>query len=98
MAKDDLIREKMFASITSWQTSDLSQKEWCRQQGLAYHIFHYWYRIYREQHSEPAGDHGFVRLAVNAPTDASCELIFSDGTRIIFREPVPAQYLKNLLF
>jgi len=27
-----------------------------------------------------------------------CEVIFTDGTKIIFREAVAAQYLKNLLF
>jgi hypothetical protein len=27
MVKDDVIWEKMFASIASWQASDLSQKE-----------------------------------------------------------------------
>jgi hypothetical protein len=30
MAKDDVIRKKMFASIASWQASDLSKREWCR--------------------------------------------------------------------
>lgn len=88
MSKDESIREKMFASISSWQARDLSQKEWCRQQEISYHIFHYWYRRYGEQQLEPPGDNGFVRLSVNPPTDASCELIFADGTKIIFREPM----------
>ncbi len=41
MVKDESIREKMFASIASWQLSDLSQKQWCDQEGITYHIFHY---------------------------------------------------------
>ncbi|HEY4111826.1 IS66 family insertion sequence element accessory protein TnpA [Puia sp.] len=98
MSKDESVRERMFTSIGSWQASELSQKEWCRQQGIPYHIFHYWYRRYREQNPAPAGDNGFVRLAVTAPADACCEVIFTDGTKIIFREPVAVQYLKSLLF
>jgi hypothetical protein len=98
MIKDETIRAKMFASISSWQTSDFSQKEWCRQQEIPYHIFHYWYRRYREQDLVPAGDNGFVRLTVKPSADASCEVVFADGTKIIFREPVPVQYLKSLLF
>jgi hypothetical protein len=98
MTKDESVREKMFASIASWRASILSQKEWCRQQEIPYHIFHYWYRRYREQDQAPATDSGFVRLAVTAPAYACCEVIFTDGAKIVFREPVPVQYLKSLLF
>ena len=98
MVKDDSIREQMFASITSWQTSDLTQKEWCRQQGVAYHIFHYWYRKYRDEYPESDNANAFVRLAVKPEANASCEVVFADGTKILFREPVPVHYLKSLLF
>jgi hypothetical protein len=98
MAKDESIREKMFASIASWQSSDLSQKQWCEQQGIIYHVFHYWYRKYRDEHPESIMDTSFVRLNVNSELGASCEVIFTDGTKIIFREAVPVQYLKSLLF
>jgi hypothetical protein len=98
MVKDNSIREQMFASIASWQSSELSQKQWCDQQGITYHIFHYWYRKYRDEHPESTGDNSFVRLTVTPKVDAGCEVIFTDGTKIIFREVVPAQYLKSLLF
>lgn len=98
MVKDDSIRKKMFASIASWQFSELSQKRWCDQQGITYHIFHYWYRKYREEHQQSTGNDSFVRLTVKPESDASCEVVFADGTKIIFREAVPAQYLKSLLF
>jgi len=64
MVKDESIREKMFASIASWLSSDLSQKQWCQDQGITYHIFHYWYRKYRDEHPESTGDNSFVRLTV----------------------------------
>ena len=98
MAKNESVREQMFASITSWQASDLSQKEWCRQQEMAYHVFHYWYRVYREEHPAPVNDSSFVRLAMKADKDVPCEVVFTDGTKILFREPVSVQYLKSLLF
>jgi hypothetical protein len=98
MVKDESIREQMFASITSWLSSELSQKEWCRQQGITYHVFHYWYRKYRELHPEATDNRSFVRLSVKPADNASCEVIFVDGTKIVFREPVPVHYLKSLLF
>jgi hypothetical protein len=98
MAKDESIREQMFASIASWQSSELSQKQWCQDQGITYHVFHYWYRKYRDEHPESTGNNSFVQLAVKPETGAGCEVVFTDGTKIIFREAVPAQYLKSLLF
>jgi len=98
MAKNKSVREEMFASITSWQTSDLSQKEWCRQQEIPYHVFHYWYRVYRTEHPEPGNNSPFVRLTVKADANACCEVVFADGTKVVFREPVSVQYFKSLLF
>jgi hypothetical protein len=98
MAKNESVREQMFVSIASWQQSDLSQKEWCRRQDIAYHIFHYWYRIYREEHSQTDHDNSFVKLSVKPEANASCEVVFTDGTKILFREPVTVQFLKSLLF
>jgi hypothetical protein len=98
MIKDESIRGQMFASIASWLSSNLSQKQWCQDQGITYHIFHYWYRKYRDEHPQSASDDSFVRLTVKPGSDASCEVIFTDGTKIIFRGAVPAQYLKSLLF
>jgi hypothetical protein len=98
MVKDNSIREQMFASIASWLSSELSQKQWCHQHGITYHVFHYWYRKYRDEHPEPTSNNSFVQLTVEPEVGAICEVIFTDGTKIIFREAVPAEYLKSLLF
>ncbi len=98
MSKNELVREQMFTSIAFWQQSDLSQKEWCRQQDIAYHIFHYWYKVYRKEHPQTGNDNSFVHLSVKPEANASCEVVFTDGTKILFREPVTVHYLKSLLF
>jgi len=98
MIKDEQVQEKMFACIRLWQQSNVSQKEWCRQQDIPYHIFHYWYRKFKDQ-QEPVDDNrSFVQLAMTSPATASCEVTFTDGTRIVFHQSVPVQYLKSLLF
>lgn len=33
--------------ITQWQQSGLTQKAFCITNNIAYHVFHYWYRVYR---------------------------------------------------
>ncbi|WP_442345985.1 IS66 family insertion sequence element accessory protein TnpA, partial [Foetidibacter luteolus] len=34
----------MFSMIGDWQQSGLSQKAFCAQHGIRYHVFHYWYK------------------------------------------------------
>ncbi len=98
MTKDQQAQEKMFACIRSWKQSDISQKEWCRQQDIPYHLFHYWYRKYKDQQGTGNDKGAFVQLAVTSTTARGCEVVFADGTRIVFHQPVAAQYLKDLLF
>jgi len=97
MIKDDQVQETMFASISIWQQSGLTQREWCRQQDIPYHIFHYWYRKFKDQQG-PAGNGSFVQIAMTSTPATGCEVVFTDGTRIVFHQPVTAQYLKSLLF
>lgn len=98
MLKDEQVQEKIFASISGWQRSDCTQREWCRQQGIPYHIFHYWYRKLKDRQVPAEGSGSFVQLAVTSTPATGCEVVFTDGTRIVFHQPVTVQYLKSLLF
>ena len=33
--------------ISMWQQSGLTQKAFCATNNIPYHVFHYWYRVYR---------------------------------------------------
>jgi hypothetical protein len=54
--------------------------------------------VYREEHPEPVNDSSFVRLAIKADKEVACEVVFTDGTKVLFRESVSVQHLKSLLF
>lgn len=45
-------RAGMMKMITDWQRSGLKQKEYCRDNKLAYHVFHYWYGVYRSNKTD----------------------------------------------
>lgn len=83
-----------FTMITSWQQSGQSQKQYCLQNNIAYHIFHYWYKVYRDQHAAVSAS--FVALNIAPPLQANVEIQLTDGRRIIFHQPVSADYLKAL--
>lgn len=96
MQKDTEVREQMFGMIMDWQQSGLNQKAYCIKHDIRYHVFHYWYKVYRNAHALPKAS--FVKLLV-APSlsSSAAELICTDGKRLVFHQPVAADYLKALI-
>ena len=91
------LRQQNLAMIADWQQSGLSQKQYCLQNNIAYHIFHYWYKRCRNKEAAP-GAGGFTPVTVNAASFNGCvELQLPDGKKILFHQPVAADYLKALI-
>lgn len=96
MQNKEAIQQQMFGHIDQWQQSGLSQKAFCIQVNLAYHIFHYWYKCYRIKESKPSSS--FMKLEVSSPSPTShTELVLPDGRRLLFHQPVTIDYLKALI-
>lgn len=93
--------QKMFKGIVRWQQSGLSQVAWCKKNKIAYSVFHYWYRRFRNVHSDTmqARDDGFVQLLVQdpAPVNPWCELVSVNGKKIVFHQLVPPEFIRSLL-
>ena len=90
------VQQQMFGYIDQWQQSGLNQKAFCEQVNLSYHIFHYWYKRYRNREGEPVSS--FIKLAVLSPSICSAaEILLPDGKRILFHQGVSADYLKALI-
>lgn len=91
----EAVQQQMFDYIDQWQQSGLTQKAFCGQVKLAYHIFHYWYKRYRITESNPGS---FIKLGVSTPSvSSSMELVLPDGRRLLFHQPVSSDYLKALI-
>jgi hypothetical protein len=43
-------RAQFLSMIKQWQQSGLSQKVFCTENNIAYHVFHYWYGVYKSEH------------------------------------------------
>lgn len=101
MHRDANVREQMFSLITSWQQSELSQKAFCELNGIRYHVFHYWYKRFREVQLQPTPV-AFIPLKVQPLPSANTacapvELLLADGKRLLFHQPVSSDYLKALI-
>ena len=93
-------RTEMFSMIENWKQSGLSQKAYCRQQNLSYHVFHYWYKVYRDHEGEGSSKQAsFVPLHIQAPLThtAVMELVLRDGKRLLFHQQPSADFIKELL-
>lgn len=99
MAQLPEVRLQMFRFIEQWQQSKLTQKEYCGQQSIKYHVFHYWYKRYRQQQGGAVGNSSsFVKLQIAKPVTAGAiEIHFPGGIRLFFHEPVSSNYLKALI-
>ncbi len=99
MQKDFTAREEMFSMIRDWHQSGLSQKAYCEQHNIRYHVFHYWYKCFRDLQSS-SRDEGFISLKIQPSANDSCayvELLLADGKRVLFHRPVSSDYLKVLI-
>jgi hypothetical protein len=106
MQYSDETQQQMFSMIESWQQSSLTQKAWCEQHSIPYHVFHYWYKKYKDIQLSENKKTGFIALQVKPPSSAApiiapagvhTEIALPDGRRLLFHQPVSADYLKALI-
>lgn len=67
-------RAKMLEIIIQWQQSGLTQRSFCATTNIAYHVFHYWYGLYRSQQNAPGSF-----LPLNVTTSVNQEQIIVKG-------------------
>lgn len=96
MQKEE-VQQQMFRLIEGWQQSGISQLDYCRHHGVAYHVFHYWYKKYKTVHLEQSSGQGFTALQVTPIGEALMEVHLATGHRIAFYQAVDAAYLKTLV-
>jgi len=89
----------MFGQIEQWKQSDLTQRAFCLQNNITYHVFHYWYKRYRDARLEAdSRTPSFIKLELSpSAIYAHAELILPDGKRLLFHQPVSSDYLKAII-
>ena len=93
---------KMFSMIESWKAIGENQHLFCKEQGIVYSNFHYWYKKYKDQHGQGSNGDVFLPVKIRKPETPSSrslvmELILENGARLNFYQQVDASYLRSLL-
>lgn len=94
---DMTTQQLMFSLIEVWKHSGKSQKDFCQEKDLAYHKFHYWFKKYNEQNGDAASHSPFVAVSMQGASSGKLEIVYPDGRRLIFHQPVDASFLRALL-
>ena len=82
--------------ITAWQRSGLTQKTFCTANNIAYHVFHYWYGVYR---SEQKTTGSFLPVNIMPPVNQD-QITISGLSGIQLQVPLTDQsvrFIKQLL-
>lgn len=98
MLSKEQLKDHMFDKIVGWQQSGLTQKAFCAQHNIAYHVFHYYYGRFRIKENDKPPSFIKLQVASNASSQsAHTELILPDGRRLLFHQQVSADFLKSLI-
>lgn len=63
-------KAQQLAMILTWQQSGQSQKHFCLQNNIAYHVFHYLYKVYRNQLAANSGSFVVVNIAAQVQSNS----------------------------
>jgi hypothetical protein len=91
----------MFSLIETWKGSGQSQIAFCKEKEIAYHRFHYWLKKYNDQKATTAQgvtpSFSQVKVSGASPAWCSIEVVYPDGRKVIFGQPVEVSFLRHLL-
>ncbi len=85
------------AMLDKWQTSGKSIKQYCLDENIPYHTMSYWQR--KQKYLQSGKDKKFIKVKLSSASvinQNKTEIIYSNGTRIIFYGSTNVNELKQL--
>lgn len=99
MAADITKQQLMFSLIEVWKKGDQTQQDFCKEKELDYQQFQYWLRRYKQTLAPGFSQTSFTQVKVKTQpvTRGALELVFPDGRKLIFHQPVDVAFVRNLI-
>lgn len=85
-----------FEAIERWKQSGKTINQFCKEENLSYHKFHYRHLKYQQQNS-PSKFIKIKPIARDVIGNSYCELYFANGCRLVFNQKPEADFIKQLL-
>jgi hypothetical protein len=99
MAADITKQQLMFSLIEVWKNGDQTQQDFCKEKELDYQQFQYWLRRYKQTVEPNSSQSPFTQVKVRTQpvSTGALELVFPDGRKLIFHQPVDAAFVRSLI-
>lgn len=99
MAADITKQQLMFSLIEVWKKGYQTQQEFCREKELDYQQFQYWLRRYRQVNEPGSTQTQFtqIRVRTQSVSSGALELVFPDGRKLVFHQPVDVAFVRSLI-
>ena len=101
ISKNDSPGEKTRRHVSPFRRMEA---EWTKSKrvlsgaGVAYYVFHYWYKRYRQQRAEaPVASFKAIALPAHRQMGTALEVALPDGRVLSFFHPLDASLIKALL-
>ena len=88
--------ESKFAMIHRWGRSGKRVAQFCREENIGYHFFHYWRRKFLNRESSSSGRFIKMKPKTDFSSGKYSEVILANGNRIVFFQPTDVSVLKHL--
>ena len=92
MKKPEL-EKQMFCHIQKWEQTNLSQRAYCKEQGIKMHIFSYWLDKYRRKSVK---NNEFIEIN-GLSANSGIQLHYPNGVELILPAHISVEYLKRLI-
>jgi hypothetical protein len=103
MSASQSIRDQMYSLIEEWKHGGGSQKTFCSKHSITVLKFQYWHKRYKaEKFPAPGNQPSFIEMKlpvseIQSRCGGQAEVIFANGTRMLFHGEVSAHFLKSLV-
>lgn len=91
---EDIHRQRLMV-IRRWEESGKPVHQFCKDEKINYNTFHYWRKRIKKEN--PGRFIKLQPISTPFPETKFCELFFTNGTRILFHQAPPADFVKKLL-
>jgi len=99
--KSEVLQEKALL-IDQWQQSGKSIIQFCKDENISYHTFHYWRKKLSSRDAFGTKKPGakFIKLknvAKRVVDPGYCEVVLTNGNRVVLHGQLQSDFIKSLL-
>lgn len=96
--QNSIIPSAMLEQLKAHESSGQNRSYWCKEHGIGYHKFNYWWKKWKSNAVSEVEDSSFVPVKVQSViSSGQIEIVYSDNVRVRFPADINITVVKSLL-